>query len=228
MLNALCEGGDTTVVPTGTPRVAAISALTLAPGSTPPSPGLAPWDSLIEMALTAGSCAFSANFVASKLPSCVAAAEVPRTDLPDQVAAGRQVVRTDPALAGVVGESAPAAPPLSASIALADSAPKLIAETLSSAMSYGCVQSGPPRRTRGARSEAKLRAQGMPQEFVAERVDIAFSTERFVALGALGPLVDHVAGLAVERCAVGVGLDEVLLDLRADGLQQKRACPRIG
>ena len=87
--NAVCAGGDTTVRPCGTPRVAAISALTLGPGSTPPSPGLAPCDSLIEIALTAGSCAFSANFAASKLPSVVAAAEVPRTDLPDQVAAGR-------------------------------------------------------------------------------------------------------------------------------------------
>jgi len=38
--NALCAGGETTVRPTGTPRVAAISSLTFAPGSTPPSPGL--------------------------------------------------------------------------------------------------------------------------------------------------------------------------------------------
>ena len=68
----------------------------------------------------------------------------------------------------------------------------------------------------------------MPQEFVAQRVDIAFSTERFVALGALGPLVHHVPGLAVERCAVGVGLDEVLLDLRADGLQQETCVPDDG
>src|SRR5659263_405115 len=50
VLKVLCDGGDTTVFPMGTPRVAAISALTLAPGSTPPSPGLAPCDSLIEIA----------------------------------------------------------------------------------------------------------------------------------------------------------------------------------
>ena len=54
-----------------TPRVAAISGVTLGPGSTPPRPGLAPWDSLIEIALTEGSAAFSVNFSASKCPSGV-------------------------------------------------------------------------------------------------------------------------------------------------------------
>jgi hypothetical protein len=42
VLNALCAGGETTVRPIGTPRVAAISALTFFPGNTPPNPGLAP------------------------------------------------------------------------------------------------------------------------------------------------------------------------------------------
>lgn len=42
-----------------------------------------------------------------------------------------------------------AAPRLSASTAWADSEPKLLAETLTSAMSYGWVQCGPPTRTRG-------------------------------------------------------------------------------
>ncbi len=69
--NAVCAGGETTVCPIGTPRVAAISAVTFAPGSTPPKPGLAPWDILIETALTAGSAAFSRNFSASKWPSGV-------------------------------------------------------------------------------------------------------------------------------------------------------------
>lgn len=68
---AECAGGEMTVWPTGTPRVAAISGVTLAPGSTPPSPGLAPWESLIEIALTDGSTALSRNFSASKWPSGV-------------------------------------------------------------------------------------------------------------------------------------------------------------
>ena len=71
VVNAVCAGGDTTVWPTGTPRVSAISGVTLGPGSTPPRPGLAPWDSLIEIALTVGRLAFSRNFSASKWPSAV-------------------------------------------------------------------------------------------------------------------------------------------------------------
>ncbi|MNV61941.1 hypothetical protein D3C71_1544680 [compost metagenome] len=52
VLNAECFDGDTQSTPIGTPRVTEISALTLAAGSTPPWPGLAPWDSLISIILT--------------------------------------------------------------------------------------------------------------------------------------------------------------------------------
>ena len=52
VLNAVCAGGEITVWPTGTPRVSAISGETLTPGSTPPNPGFAPCESLIEMAFT--------------------------------------------------------------------------------------------------------------------------------------------------------------------------------
>ena len=59
----------------------------------------------------------------------VAAAEVRRADLEDQVAAVA-VVRRQRALAGVLQQPASAAPRLSASIAFADSDPKLIPEML--------------------------------------------------------------------------------------------------
>ena len=67
--NALWEGGEITVCPTGTPRVRAISGLTFAAGSTPPSPGFAPWESLMEMHLTCGRAALAANSPGSKRPS---------------------------------------------------------------------------------------------------------------------------------------------------------------
>ena len=50
--NSLWRGGETQSRPSGTPRVAAISAVTLAAGRTPPWPGLAPWLSLISIILT--------------------------------------------------------------------------------------------------------------------------------------------------------------------------------
>jgi hypothetical protein len=48
--NAECPAGLLQSTPTGTPRMAAISGVTLAPGSMPPRPGLAPWLNLISMA----------------------------------------------------------------------------------------------------------------------------------------------------------------------------------
>ncbi len=65
--------GDTHFSPAGTPRASAISRVTLAPGSTPPMPGLAPWLSLSETILTWSSAAVSRNLSGSKSPSSVRA-----------------------------------------------------------------------------------------------------------------------------------------------------------
>ncbi len=69
VLNTLWPGGLTHVSPCGTLRASAISLVTLAPGSTPPIPGLAPWLSLSETHLTASWDAFSRNCWRSKPPS---------------------------------------------------------------------------------------------------------------------------------------------------------------
>ena len=57
--------------PIGTPRVWAISALTLAAGSTPPWPGLAPWLSFSSIILTCSCAALAAKRSGSKRPSSV-------------------------------------------------------------------------------------------------------------------------------------------------------------
>lgn len=66
---ALWADGEMQSTPIGTPRAAAISGVTLAPGSTPPWPGLAPWLSLISMSLTCGSSALAWKRSALKVPS---------------------------------------------------------------------------------------------------------------------------------------------------------------
>ncbi len=71
--NTRWELGDTHFSPFGTPRASAISAVTLAAGSTPPMPGLAPWLSLSEVIFTWGSAAVSRNLSGSKSPSFVRA-----------------------------------------------------------------------------------------------------------------------------------------------------------
>jgi hypothetical protein len=73
VLNTLCAGGLMTFTPTGTPRIAAISGVTFAPGSTPPMPGFAPWLSFSSTHLICGSAALSRNLSGSKWPSAVRA-----------------------------------------------------------------------------------------------------------------------------------------------------------
>ncbi len=68
-MNALWLAGETQSTPTGTPRAAAISGVTLGPGSTPPWPGLAPWLSLSSIIFTWGSRAFSAKRSSLNVPS---------------------------------------------------------------------------------------------------------------------------------------------------------------
>ena len=75
-------------LPISTPRISAISFVILAAGNMPPKPGLAPWLSLISMARIEifrddiEELRFRRSDHLSR-----SAAEVTRTDLPDQVAA---------------------------------------------------------------------------------------------------------------------------------------------
>ena len=69
VLNALCRAGDKQSTCIGTPRAAAISAVTFGPGSTPPWPGLAPWLSLISIIFTCGSQALAWKRSALNAPS---------------------------------------------------------------------------------------------------------------------------------------------------------------
>ena len=61
--------GEMQSSPIGTPRVSAISWLTLGAGSTPPWPGLAPWLSFSSTILTCSLAAPAANFSGEKVPS---------------------------------------------------------------------------------------------------------------------------------------------------------------
>src|SRR5699024_8353396 len=78
-----------------------------------------------------------------------ARAEVAGADLPDQITVMLFVVGGDAAFDGVVAKFPISAPLFRARIALGDSAAKLIAETFSSDIGYGLLQSGPPISARG-------------------------------------------------------------------------------
>lgn len=130
-----CEGGDTTVSPTGTFRSRAISALTFTPGSTPPLPGADPWDSFNDTHLTSGSAALSANSRASKPPSASRQPKYPVPISQTRSPPPRRWCSDSPPSPVSCAKRPSAAPLLRASTARDDSAPKLIADTFSSAMS---------------------------------------------------------------------------------------------
>lgn len=69
--NSECPSGRTHSCPCGAPLASAIFLETLEAGSTPPTPGLAPWLSLIRMPLTSVLVAFSANMSGLNAPSTV-------------------------------------------------------------------------------------------------------------------------------------------------------------
>ena len=61
-----CVGGLGRLTPGGTPRMAAISRLTLYHISSPPSPGLAPWPYLISMAQGSSIMSGMARMISSQ------------------------------------------------------------------------------------------------------------------------------------------------------------------
>ena len=74
-----CRLGDAQSTPGSMPRISAISSLTLAPGSIPPRPGLAPWDSLISIARTGADATRSLSRARSKWPC---SSRQPKYDVP--------------------------------------------------------------------------------------------------------------------------------------------------
>ncbi len=99
-LNSVCRDGLEQSWPIGMPRISEISRLILAAGNMPPSPGLAPWLSLISIAFTGAEATTSLSRARSKRPSRHGS-EVGGADLEDQVAT-LPVMWREGTLAGVV------------------------------------------------------------------------------------------------------------------------------
>ena len=83
-----------------------ISLLTFGAGSTPPWPGLAPWLSLISTILICSLRRGGRELLGGERAVGIAAAEIARADLPDDVAAAFAVIGAEAAFAGVVREAA--------------------------------------------------------------------------------------------------------------------------
>ncbi len=77
--NAVCRDGDAQSLPAGMSRIPAISSVTFAPGSMPPSPGFAPCESLISIALTGPLATTDLSLSRLNVPSSL---RQPKYDVP--------------------------------------------------------------------------------------------------------------------------------------------------
>ena len=216
--NALCFAGETQSTPCGTPRASAISFETFAAGSTPPCPGLAPCESLISIIFTCGSRVFG-ELLRTERAVWIAAAEVSRSDLPNQVAAVRAMVDRDRAFAGVVVEVAH----LRAGIERADRIARQRSEThrrdVEHARRIRLRAVGPDHDAEVVRVDLG-RTHRVVDPFVIGRIDVDLGAERTRVAGSLRTLVDDRTLQARERVFLGIALDEVLADFRPDRLEK--------
>jgi hypothetical protein len=108
--------------PSGTPRVSAISADTFAAGSTPPSPGFAPWLSLTSSARTGALATSALSRSRSNRPS---ASRQPKYAVPiwNTSSPPCRWCEERPPSPVLCRQPARAAPRLSASMAAAESDP---------------------------------------------------------------------------------------------------------
>jgi hypothetical protein len=154
-----------------------------------------------------------------------AGAEVAAAQLPHQVAAV-EVVAGQAALAGVVGEPARRR----ADVERAQGVGRQRAEAhrrdvqQRHVVGLRAVRAADPDPWRLRRQ--RDRRGGVHEVLVADLVDVALGAERLDPLDALRALVDDRSGVAVVGPAVEVALDEVLLQLRADVLEQEAEVPQ--
>src|SRR3954454_10821715 len=151
----------------------------------------------------------------------VAAAEIARPDLPDDIAAVFAMIGADAALAGVVREAAF----LGAGVQGPHRVRAERAETHRRDIEHRCRIGFCAVRTADADAEffrrIRPRRHGMMHPFVAFGVDVLLGAEWPLVEHHFRALVDHGASVAAERHAVLLALEEILPHLRPDFLEQE-------
>ena len=209
--------------PIGTPRASAISARDLRRrAARRHGRAWRPGESLISIILTCGSARMSRRSARGEPAVGVAAAEVAAADLPDDVAADLAVIAAEAAFAGIVREAAE----LRAFVERADRVGAQRAEAhrrdVEQRARIGLRAVAARRRARGSRGRRRrTRRHRMIDPLVIAGVDVELGAERALVELTLGALIDDRAFGAVERRAVGVALEEILADLRADLLEKE-------
>ena len=157
-----------------------------------------------------------------------AAAEIARSDFPDQVAARLAVIGAHPAFARVMGKAAEAG----AAVQRPDGVGRQRAEAHRRDVEHRGIIGLAAGRAADPQAEAFAgRGFGrdrMVQPFEMAVIDIVVGAEGPLVELVLGPLVDDGALVARKRHAALVVLEEILPDLGPDILQQEAQVPDDG
>lgn len=156
-----------------------------------------------------------------EVPVAGAAPEVSGADLPYEVSTGAPVVLGHAAFAGVVGETAQLRPGVEGEDGVGGQGAEAHRRDVEQGHVVRLGAAGSADPDPGRIGAYRVRGHGRREVFAAGPEEVELGAERLLCVGALGPLVDDAAGVAVEGAAVDVPLDEVLLDLRPQRLQSE-------
>ena len=161
-----------------------------------------------------------AEFVGIEIAVRRAAAEITGADLPDNVAAAREMIRAEAPFPGIMGEVA--AP--RARVQGMNGGGGQRAETHGRDIEAGgliglCALRSADDKPHLVRRHMP-RGQGMAGPLIAHLLDIPLGTEGLAVHGLAGALIDHVALLTIIGTAAFIGFDEILVDFRADKFQR--------
>ena len=239
---AVCRLGEAQSTPGSMPRISAISWVTLAPGSMPPRPGLAPCDSLISIAFTGAPAHRSLRRASSNSPR---SSRHPKYDVPiwktrspplrwygdraPSPVSCRQPANWAPAverLDGVLRQRAEAHPGDVHDAGGAERVPS----TSRPAQHLGRRQGHLVARVPGGRCTLALERAVLEDRVAVGVLDVVVGAEAEVVVLELGGRVDPAALVAAEGPLLVVARDDVLPQLGAEALQEEAevADDRVG
>src|SRR5262249_10164502 len=151
----------------------------------------------------------------------VAAAKIAAADLPDQVAAELAMVSADPALAGVVRESAELGPSVEGANGVCAQRAKAHGRDVEERQEIGLAAVGSSDQDAKIMAIDRVGDGRVIDPFEVLAVDVLVRAKRPLVERALGALIRDRAFRPVEGHAVGVALQKILPDLRPDLLEQE-------
>src|SRR5262249_11791266 len=159
--------------------------------------------------------------VGAEHPVAVAASEIARPDLPDDIAAHLAVIRTEPALARVMGEAALAGSAVEGADRVGAERAEAHRRDVEHRRRIGFRAIGSADYDTERLGRRTLRRDRVMQPLRAVRVDIVLGAERSLVEHVLGALIDDRTLVAAERLALFLVLEEILAHLGPDVLEQK-------